>query len=67
MGAIFETGMFEIDSLMTIMPLSDVQAVVGSGVSGIEVRLKDVYQANAVRGASSGSSAPRIWAGPGSR
>jgi lipoprotein-releasing system permease protein len=48
-GAIFETGMYEIDSLMTIMPLSDVQAVVGSGVSGIEVRLKDVYQANAVR------------------
>lgn len=48
-GGIFETGMFEIDSLLTIMPLSNVQAMVGGGVSGIEVKLKDVYQAGVVR------------------
>ena len=48
-GATFETGMFEIDSLLTIMPLSDVEAMVGSGVTGIEVKLKDVYQAGEVR------------------
>jgi lipoprotein-releasing system permease protein len=48
-GAVFETGMFDIDNLLTVMSLSDVQRLVGTGVSGIEVKLKDVYQANAVR------------------
>jgi lipoprotein-releasing system permease protein len=48
-GGIFETGMFEIDSLLTVMPLSDIQAIVGTGVGGIEVKLNDVYQAGPVR------------------
>jgi len=48
-AGIFETGMFEIDNLLTIMPLSDLQSLAGVGVSGIEVKLKDVYQAPEVR------------------
>ena len=48
-GAIFETGMYEIDNLLTVMPLSDLQALAGAGVTGIEVKLKDVYRAKEVR------------------
>lgn len=48
-GGIFETGMYEIDNLLTVMPLADAESIVGAGVSGIEVKLKDVYSANEVR------------------
>ncbi len=48
-GGIFETGMYEIDNLMTIMSLNDAEAIIGAGVSGIEVKVRDVYAANEVR------------------
>jgi lipoprotein-releasing system permease protein len=48
-GGIFETGMYDIDSLVAIMPLADVESSLGAGVTGIEVKVKDVYAAGAVR------------------
>lgn len=48
-GGIFETGMYEIDNTLIIMPLKDVEDIMGPGVTGIEVKLKDVYRANEVR------------------
>ncbi|MGD0230796.1 MAG: lipoprotein-releasing ABC transporter permease subunit [Syntrophorhabdales bacterium] len=48
-GGTFETGMYDIDSLVAIMPLSDAEAMLGMGVTGIEVKVKDVYAAGAVR------------------
>ncbi len=48
-GGIFETGMYEIDNTLMIMSLKDVEEIMGAGVTGIEVKLKDVYRANEVR------------------
>jgi lipoprotein-releasing system permease protein len=48
-GAIFETGMFDIDNTLVFMPMKDVEQLFGVGASGIEVKLKDVYRADAVR------------------
>ena len=48
-GGTFETGMFDIDSLVAIMPLADVESTLGAGVTGIEVKVKDVYAAGEVR------------------
>lgn len=44
-----ETGMYEIDNALVVMPLRDVQVATGLGASGIEVKLENVYDANAVR------------------
>ncbi len=49
MGGAFETGMFDIDSLVAIMPLAEVQSALGASVTGIEVKVKDVYAAGEVR------------------
>lgn len=43
--------MYDIDNMLMVMSLADVQALLGSGVTGIEVKLKDVYAADAVRAA----------------
>ena len=48
-GGIFETGMYEIDNTLIIMPLSDVESIMGIGATGIEVKLNDVYSANETR------------------
>ena len=48
-GGIFQTGMYDIDNMLMVMSLADVQALLGAGVSGIEVKLKDVYAADKVR------------------
>ena len=48
-GGIFETGMYEIDNSLIIMPLKDVEEIIGAGATGIEIKLKDVYRADAVR------------------
>lgn len=48
-GGIFETGMYEIDNTLIIMPLQDVEAIFGAGATGIEVKIDDVYRANEVR------------------
>ena len=34
-GGTFETGMYDIDSLVAIMPLADVESALGAGVTGI--------------------------------
>jgi len=48
-GGIFETGMYEIDNTLVIMPLADVERIMGTGATGLEVRLDDVYRAHEVR------------------
>jgi lipoprotein-releasing system permease protein len=48
-GGIFQTGMYEIDNMLLVMSLSDVQSILGTGASGIEVKLKDVDEAGRVR------------------
>ena len=48
-GGIFETGMYEIDNTLIIMPLRDVESIMGIGATGIEVKLNDVYSANQTR------------------
>jgi lipoprotein-releasing system permease protein len=49
MGGAFETGMFDIDSLVAIMPIGQVESALGTGITGIEVKVKDVYAAGEVR------------------
>jgi lipoprotein-releasing system permease protein len=41
--------MFEIDNSLIIMPLKDVEEIIGAGSTGIEVKLKDVYRADEIR------------------
>jgi lipoprotein-releasing system permease protein len=48
-GGIFETGMYEIDNTLIIMSLTDVESILGTGATGIEVKIDDVYRANEVR------------------
>jgi lipoprotein-releasing system permease protein len=48
-GAVFETGVFDFDNLMAFMSLKDTEAIIGPGISGIEVKLKDVYSAPVIR------------------
>ncbi|MGD0234569.1 MAG: lipoprotein-releasing ABC transporter permease subunit [Syntrophorhabdales bacterium] len=50
-GGIFQTGMYDIDNMLMVMSLVDVQALLGGGITGIEVKLKDVYAADTVRAA----------------
>jgi lipoprotein-releasing system permease protein len=49
-GGVFETGVFDFDNLMAFMSLADTESIIGPGISGIEVKLRDVYNANAIRG-----------------
>jgi len=44
-GGIFETGMYEIDNTLVVMPLPDIEAAMGIGATGIEVKLADEYKA----------------------
>ncbi|MDD3844872.1 MAG: lipoprotein-releasing ABC transporter permease subunit [Syntrophorhabdaceae bacterium] len=44
-GAIFETGMYEIDNTLVVMPLADVESAMGVGATGIEIKLTDEYRA----------------------
>ncbi len=48
-GGIFETGMYEIDNTLIIMPLKDIEEIMGVTATGIEVKLADVYRANELR------------------
>jgi lipoprotein-releasing system permease protein len=50
-GAVFEMGMFEYDANLTLTSLAAAQEFFGygSGVSGIQLRLSDVYKAPSVR------------------
>ena len=64
-GGIFQTGMYEIDNMLVVMSLNDVQTILGAGATGIEVKLKDVYQADKVRSELSRKLGPgyilRTW------
>ncbi|MEN6617594.1 MAG: lipoprotein-releasing ABC transporter permease subunit [Syntrophorhabdus sp.] len=44
-GGIFETGMYEIDNTLAVMPLQDIASAMGIGATGIEVKLNDEYSA----------------------
>ena len=48
-GGVFETGMYDIDNTLVIMPLSDVESIMGIGAMGLEIKLSDVYNADGVR------------------
>lgn len=48
-GGIFETGMYEIDNTLIIMPLQDIEEIMGITATGIEVKIADVYRANELR------------------
>jgi lipoprotein-releasing system permease protein len=58
-GGIFETGMYEIDNTLVIMSLKDVEAIMGMGATGIEVKLGDVYGANEARKEIAGRLGPK--------
>jgi len=49
-GGTFETGVFDFDERMAFISLADAESIMGPGISGIEVKLKDVYSADVVRG-----------------
>ncbi|OPY83368.1 MAG: Lipoprotein-releasing system transmembrane protein LolC [Syntrophorhabdus sp. PtaU1.Bin153] len=57
-GGVFETGMYEADNTLIIMPLQDVETIMGTGVTGIEVKIDDVYRADDVRKAIIGRFGP---------
>ncbi len=48
-GGVFETGMYDIDSTLMIMSLTDVESIMGVGALGLEIKLNDVYKADEVR------------------
>lgn len=48
-GGILDTGMYEVDNSLIVMSLRDVEAIMGVGASGVEIKLKDVYRADATR------------------
>jgi lipoprotein-releasing system permease protein len=48
-GAVFETGVYDFDNLMAFISLKDAEAVIGPGISGIELKLRDVYTAQETR------------------
>jgi lipoprotein-releasing system permease protein len=60
-GAVFETGVFDFDNLMAFMSLKDTEAIIGPGISGIEVKLKDVYTAPATARAILNVLGPRYY------
>jgi lipoprotein-releasing system permease protein len=49
-AGIFESGMYEYDSSLAYVPLAAAQSFLGLGdkVTGIELRVKDIYQADRV-------------------
>lgn len=60
-GGVFETGVFDLDNLMAFMSLEDTEAIIGPGISGVEVKLKDAYEADTVRGRIMGKIGPRFY------
>jgi lipoprotein-releasing system permease protein len=48
-GGVFETGMYDVDNGLIIMPYRDVEDIFGPGATGIEVKLRDVYRADKAR------------------
>lgn len=48
-GGLFETGMYDIDNTLILMPLKDIEETLGLGPIGIEVKINDVYKADHIR------------------
>lgn len=48
-GASFETGIYDLDSTLVILPLRKVKDLLGIHATGIELRLKDPYKAQDVK------------------
>jgi lipoprotein-releasing system permease protein len=61
-GGIFETGMYDVDNTLVIMPLSDVESIMGIGATGLEIKLTDVYNADGVRREILQKIGPRYFA-----
>ncbi len=49
-GAIFDTGMYDFDANLILLSIKDAQRLLGwqGGVTGVELRLKDIYEAKEV-------------------
>jgi lipoprotein-releasing system permease protein len=60
-GGIFETGMYEIDNTLLVMSLDDAESMVGMGVTGIEVKLADVYKAPEIQRTIAKKLGPRYF------
>ncbi|MFH1091559.1 MAG: lipoprotein-releasing ABC transporter permease subunit [Pseudomonadota bacterium] len=63
-GAIFDTGMFEYDSSLAYISLAQAQSLLnlGQSVTGLEVRVRDVYRADQTRLAILEALGPTYWA-----
>jgi lipoprotein-releasing system permease protein len=61
-GGIFETGMYDVDNTLVIMPLSDVENIMGVSATGLEIKLTDVYNADGVRREILQKIGPRYFA-----
>jgi lipoprotein-releasing system permease protein len=61
-GGIFETGMYDVDNTLVIMPLSDVENIMGVSATGLEIKLTDVYNADGVRKEILQKIGPRYFA-----
>ncbi len=48
--ALFSTGMYQYDTSLVLMSLQNAQRLLGmgKGVTGVEVKVKDIYQAHAI-------------------
>ncbi len=60
-GGIFETGMYEIDNTLVVMPLADIESAMGIGATGIEVKLNDEYQAADMKWTILKALGPRLF------
>lgn len=49
-GAIFDTGMYDFDANLILLSIKDARRLLGwqGGVTGVEIRLKDIYKAKEV-------------------
>jgi lipoprotein-releasing system permease protein len=61
-GGVFETGMYDVDSTLVIMPLGDVESIMGIGATGLEIKLTDVYNADGARKEILQKIGPRYFA-----
>jgi len=60
---VFDSGFYEYDSTLVFLSLSDAQAFLNMGdlVTGIEIRLSDIYEADRVAGAISTKLGYPYW------
>ena len=63
-GGLFKSGMYEYDSTMAYISLKEAQDFLnlGDGVTGLEVKVDDIYKADKVRDAIVDQLGPGYWA-----